>query len=79
MKHELSAAQIEAYNRDGFLIIEDFLSPEELETWRNAVDEAVAKRDKQKLPDRVWVGDMEDDEKYYETGFCAATQFVDGQ
>ena len=69
MKHNLTPQQIQEYRENGFLVIPDFLDSQELAFWREAVDEAVAKRDKQKLPDRVWVGDMEDDEKYYESVF----------
>ena len=41
MKHQLSNEQIELYRSDGFIVIEDFLSPEELEHWRKAVTTAV--------------------------------------
>lgn len=44
MKDSVSAEQIEAYRRDGFLVIEGFLDPSELEDWRHQVDEAVTQR-----------------------------------
>lgn len=71
MKNELSLQSIEKYKQDGFLVIEDFLSPEELEFWREALNEAVAKRNGNKMPDRKEVygkGDS-DDKSYYDNVF----------
>ncbi len=42
MRTSLSPDQIESYRRDGFIMIEDFLSPRELTELRLAVDTAVA-------------------------------------
>ncbi len=71
MKNTLSPEQVERYQRDGFLVIEDFLTPEELERWRQAVSEAVEKRKGHKLPDRATVyGKGDDKEKdYYDKVF----------
>jgi len=44
MNTQMSKQQIESYRENGFLIIEDFLSPPELETWRLNVQEAVDQR-----------------------------------
>ena len=44
LKNELSEEQVRTYQDQGFLVIEGFLSPEELETWRTCTDEAVAQR-----------------------------------
>ena len=49
MNTELSQDQIEFYRENGFIVIHDFLTPEELETWREAVDEAVAARGRTRL------------------------------
>ena len=49
MKTQLSQEQINSYRENGFIMIENFLDQSELEEWRGAVDEAVAKR-KGKLP-----------------------------
>ena len=38
MNTELSQDQIEFYRENGFIVIHDFLTPEELDTWREAVD-----------------------------------------
>jgi len=71
MKNELLQEQIEKYQNDGFLVIEDFLSPEELEFWRTALDEAVAKRGGNKMPDRKEVYGKGDDadKSYYDNVF----------
>lgn len=53
MKTTLSSEQINSYRENGFIIIEDFLDPEELETWRAAVMEAVAERNGQKMPGKA--------------------------
>jgi ectoine hydroxylase-related dioxygenase (phytanoyl-CoA dioxygenase family) len=44
MKTEISAQQIEFYQENGYIVLEDFLNPEELETWRNVTEEAVHHR-----------------------------------
>lgn len=71
MKNELSAQAIAQYRRDGFLVVEDFLSPDELGFWRNALDEAVLKRNGNKMPDRKEVyGKGDDQDKaYYDNVF----------
>lgn len=65
----MSPDQISQYKEDGYLIVRNFIDPTELETWRNTVDSAVQNRANMKLPDREFVGDLEDDEKYYESVF----------
>lgn len=52
MKTELAAEQISFYRENGFIIIEDFLNPEELINWRTGVMEAVEERKGQKMPDK---------------------------
>ena len=43
MKSELTQNQIKSYQEDGFLIVEDFLDPQELEHMREDVAQGVAK------------------------------------
>ncbi|MBC7654226.1 MAG: phytanoyl-CoA dioxygenase family protein [Oligoflexus sp.] len=71
MKNELSVDQIEKFQNDGYVVIEDFLSAAELEFWREALNEATAKRKGYKMPDRKEVyGKGDDDDKaYYENVF----------
>jgi ectoine hydroxylase-related dioxygenase (phytanoyl-CoA dioxygenase family) len=71
MRTELTLQAIAQYQDDGFLVIEDFLSPEELAIWRTALDEAVEKRKGNKLPDRKEVYGKGDDadKSYYDNVF----------
>jgi phytanoyl-CoA hydroxylase len=50
MNTELSKEQIQFYQENGYVVIEDFLTPTELETWREAVMEAIADRNGLKMP-----------------------------
>jgi phytanoyl-CoA hydroxylase len=52
MKHLLKEQQIQFYQSNGFVVIEDFLSGQELEQWRSAVMNAVEERAGQKMPGR---------------------------
>ena len=44
MIDDLTAQQIRRYRDDGFLVLHDFLDAAELERWRRAVDEGVARQ-----------------------------------
>lgn len=50
MRYQLTPEQIHGYQENGFIIIEDFLSPAELDTWRKAVTVAVEERAGIKIP-----------------------------
>jgi len=50
MKNQLNEEQIQFYQNNGFIVIEDFLSPEELEHWRIVVSTAVKERAGIKIP-----------------------------
>jgi len=50
MKHQLSNEQVQAYQGNGFIVIENFLSPDELDIWRAAVTNAVGERAGIKIP-----------------------------
>jgi len=50
MKYQLTEKQIQSYRENGFTIIENFLSPEELDHWRKSVNNAVEKRAGVKIP-----------------------------
>lgn len=73
MKTELSPEQIAHFREQGYVIIRGFLSADELEFWREAVEEAVAERAGKKLPDRMLVSHG-DDEAYYEKVFVQRLQ-----
>jgi phytanoyl-CoA hydroxylase len=72
MKNELSQEQISKYQNDGFVVIEDFLSTDELDLWRAALEEAIAKRGGNKMPDRKEVYGKGDDadKSYYDNVFA---------
>lgn len=55
MKSTITQEQIEYYQSNGFIVIEEFLSPEELEYWRSAVMEAVKERGGQKMPGKATI------------------------
>ena len=44
MNTNVTQEQIDFYREKGFIVLHDFLTPEELETWREAVDGAVRRR-----------------------------------
>ncbi len=44
MKYQPTSDQVEHYQRDGFIVIEDFLDADELEHWRATTQDAVDKR-----------------------------------
>src|SRR5688500_13936532 len=71
MKNELSPEQIAQYQTDGFLVIDNFLSTEELQYWRTALEEAVVHRNGNKMPDRKeGYGKGDDaDKSYYDNVF----------
>jgi len=50
MRSELTQAEIESYRENGFVVIHDFLTDNELEAWRDAVGEAVETRGEARLP-----------------------------
>lgn len=50
MRYKLTSNEINSYKENGFLIVDDFLSPEELEVWRESVFAAVNKRSGVKIP-----------------------------
>ncbi len=52
MNTDLSKTQIESYQHNGFIVMDDFLTPDELEQWRQAVGEAITSRGNTKLAGR---------------------------
>ena len=44
MQNELTESQINFYQENGFLVIENFLDAEELADWRRCTDESVEER-----------------------------------
>ena len=50
MKCDVTGDQIERYRKDGFLVIDNFLTASELAEWRSAVEEAIEERHGLKIP-----------------------------
>jgi ectoine hydroxylase-related dioxygenase (phytanoyl-CoA dioxygenase family) len=69
MKYQITEEQTAFYQENGFIVIEDFLSPDELEHWRSAVMEAVNERGGRKMPGKdVKVGEddgINEDAEYF--------------
>ena len=63
----LTQEQIDSYRENGFVVCHDFLSADELETWRQAVDGAVRQRGKQRMIHQEV--DEEKEESYYDYVF----------
>lgn len=58
MNSNLTQENLDFYNENGYVIIEDFLNAEELELWRASVTEAIQERNGQKMPGKsVHVGE----------------------
>lgn len=73
MNTALSKTQLDFYNENGYLVIEDFLTSEELEQWRHAVDTAVSQRNGLKIPGKaIRIGDddgINEDATYFNNVF----------
>jgi phytanoyl-CoA hydroxylase len=69
MKNQLNQEQIGSYQSNGFVVIENFLSEDELDHWRNAVMHAVKQRAGIKIPGREILTGQDDgineDADYY--------------
>jgi ectoine hydroxylase-related dioxygenase (phytanoyl-CoA dioxygenase family) len=69
VRYELTPDEIESYRVDGFVVIEDFLDPAELEDWRGVVGRAVAERAGRKFANQdVLIGEddgINPDAEYY--------------
>ena len=46
----MTQEEVVHYRDDGFVVLEDFLDPKELDDWRSAFDEAILLRGKDKVP-----------------------------
>jgi ectoine hydroxylase-related dioxygenase (phytanoyl-CoA dioxygenase family) len=52
MNYQVDENQVQFFQKKGFLVIQDFLSADELEHWRTTVMNAVRNRNGQKMPDK---------------------------
>ena len=67
MNTQLTQDQISSYRENGFVVVHDFFTTEELETWRQAVGGAVRQRGKQRMLHQEV--DEEREESYYDYVF----------
>lgn len=69
MNYHIDEYQVDFYQKNGFVVIKNFLSPDELDHWRKTVMNAVAKRNGQKMPGKeIKVGESDginEDADYY--------------
>lgn len=72
MNMSLTASQIEHFQSQGFLVLENFLTPDELARWRGTVDEAV----EQRLTERSGRTNLGSDE-FYKNVFTQALRLAD--
>ncbi len=64
MRTEITNAEVEFYRNNGYVAMDEFLSEEELNEWRDAVEDAVAARGQQRI-----LGQMGQTNEYYENVF----------
>lgn len=74
MKTNISQHQIDHFQKNGFVVIDDFLDAEELDNWRQIVDEAVKDRKGIKIPNTKITADTSDkvnkeDTEYFKNVF----------
>ncbi len=69
MNTHLNQQQIESYQQNGFIVIDDFLTPDELEHWRQAVGEAITSRGNTKLAGREKDAKWQAGDGYYDRVF----------
>ena len=66
MRSNVTAEQIESYRENGFVVIKNFLNANELETWREAVADAVGGRGHQRI---LGHDEKPNEEAYYNNVF----------
>lgn len=78
MKNQLSQDQIDSYRENGFLVIEGFLSPDELAEWRAVTDEAVEQRlSSDKKGWEALTNQNGDEDNYYARVFTQCIKLAD--
>lgn len=73
MKHRITKAMKQAYDENGFIVIEDFLNAKELAHWRATTEEAV----EQRLAKRNGFTNQDDPEQYYAQVFVQCVRLAD--
>jgi phytanoyl-CoA hydroxylase len=73
MKTDLTERQIEQYRTQGFIVIDGFLDPNELEHWRQVTEEAV----RQRLANAGSLNNQADPEAFYAQVFTQCLRLAD--
>ncbi len=79
MKTELAPAQIENYQKEGWLIVDDFLAPDELRALNTAVDTGVETMGGNKVSGEHNESIKDDSETYIQPGIPATGQSLASQ
>lgn len=69
MRCELTEAEIAAYRRDGFVVVDGFLDADELERWRAVFDSAVDARRGRRFSDAATTIESDIDDAFYSRVF----------
>ena len=72
MKYQITKEQVAEYQKNGYIVIEDFLDSKELELWREVTDDAV----RQRLIERNGLTNQNSDD-YYSRVFLQAVRLAD--
>ncbi len=73
MNTTITQSQIESYDANGFILIEDFLTTAELQHWRDVTDEAV----QQRLESRHGLNNQANPDEYYAQVFVQAIKLLE--
>jgi phytanoyl-CoA hydroxylase len=81
MLEQVTAEQVAAYQENGFIVLEDFLSPAELAHWREVTEESVAQRlEASKKEGGDWVANntnQGDPDNYYAQVFTQCVKLAE--
>jgi ectoine hydroxylase-related dioxygenase (phytanoyl-CoA dioxygenase family) len=73
MKTRITKSQVKFYDDNGFILIEDWLTPSELQHWRRVTDEAV----QQRLESRHGLNNQANPDEYYAQVFVQAIKLLE--
>ncbi len=73
MKYRITKEQQEFYRQNGFVVIEDFLDNQELETWRSVTEDAV----QQRMRERNGLTNQDDPDAFYSQVFVQCVRLAD--
>jgi ectoine hydroxylase-related dioxygenase (phytanoyl-CoA dioxygenase family) len=77
VKTELTPEQIQTYRDQGYLVIEDFLTPHELEHWRTVTEDAIRMRLEASATDATIMNNQRDPDAFYAQVFTQCLRLAD--